>query len=219
MKRTPDMHATLLSDADNTLLRAWRRGELDDAQAEALEARFFLEPGLAEAARADQLIAEGMPAEPIAAPGGVEPRVHPRPRSVLPLLLAAGFGAAAVLPFALRQADPPAAALANVEWVSLDVRRSSDDAPLQVAPRAGAGLVVLEVPAPTEVNGPFRARIIDESGETALEIAGLLAADARLSLAFAREALAPGRYRIEVARGEGAMTSGVPLLIDYRPAR
>lgn len=219
MKRTPDMHATLLSDADNALLRAWRRGELDDAQTEALEARFFMEPGLAEAARADQLIAEGMPAEVIAAPGGVEPRIHPRPRSVLPLLLAAGFGAAAVLPFALRQTDPPAAALANVEWVSLDVRRSSDDAPLQVSPRAGAGLVVLEVPAPTEVSGPFRARILDESGATALEIAGLLAADARLSLAFAREALAPGRYRIEVARAEGTMTSGVPLLIEYRPAR
>lgn len=205
-----------ISDSDNALLRAWRRGELDAAQADAFETRLFLEPDLVEAARLDQALAEGLPA--VAAPAVSAPAARPR-RSAGPwsMLLAAGVGALAVLPFALDGGQPPPA-VGNIEWVSVDVRRSSSSEPLLVAPRANAQLVALEVPAPGDLVGPYTLSLVAmDAGTAALSVDGLQASDGRLSLAFARDALAAGDYRIEVGDAEGRRAAGESLRIRYRP--
>lgn len=208
-----------ISDSDNALLRAWRRGELDPGQTHAFETRLFLEPDLVEAARLDQAMAEAMPAavEPAriaAAPATPRPWRAGGPWS---LLLAASVGALAVLPFALDRGQSPMA-LGNLELISVDVRRSSTSEPLLVAPRAGAQLVALEVPAPGDLVGPYTLSLVTlDAGAAALSVGGLQASDGRLSLAFAREALAAGDYRIEIMGAGGQRADSTSLRIRYRP--
>jgi hypothetical protein len=204
-----------LSSSDNALLRAWRLGQLDPSAADAFETRLFFEPGLAEAARLDQGLAAGL-----AAGAANEPRLSstvPQPNANRPwsMLLAAGLGALAVLPFAGQQSSPTA--VGNIEWVSVDVRRGAEDA-LLVAPRADAELVVIELPAPSAGGGPFDLRLTTlADGQVALSIDGLLASsDGLLSLAMARDALPAGDYRIEIVAADG-IAVGESLRIRYQP--
>lgn len=206
-----------ISTADNLLLRAWRRGELDSTAADALEARLFFEPNLLEAAQLDQQIDPGLNDAHVAAP---QPRRGSAParRSTGPwsMLLAAGVGAMAVLPFVGTSEQAPATR-GNVEWVSLDVRRSASDEALLVAPRADVGMLVMELPAPAAGNGPFTLSLVAApGGERPVQIAGLLPKDGVLSLAFAPGELAAGDYLIEIASTDGA-AAGAALRIRYRP--
>jgi hypothetical protein len=203
-----------LTDSDNALLRAWRRGELDEASRHAFEMRLFLEPTLLEAAQLDQGFEAGLrQGLPVAAndPGIGRPRRWT-------LLAAAAVGALAVLPF-LHMTPPGEPLRGNVEWVTVDVRRSSGASePMLVEPRAATGVVAMELPAPAGA-GPYRARLRGIDGSQAmLDVTGLHAADGVLSLAFARDALPAGTYLIEI-RGGGATDELVaaPLSFRYRP--
>jgi hypothetical protein len=206
------MNATL-SSSDNALLRAWRLGQLDASATDAFEARLFFEPDLAEAARLDQGLAAGLAAanEPRLTAAAPRPGVN-RPWS---MLLAAGLGALAVLPFAGTQSPPEV--IGNVEWVSVDVRRGAENA-LLVAPRADADLVVIELPAPSAGDGPFNLRLMAiADGSAALSIEGLRASsDGLLSLAMARNAVPAGDYRIEIVAADGVL-AGESLRIRYEP--
>lgn len=236
----------MISRSDNLLLRAWRRGELDEASAHAFETRLFFEPWLAEAAETDQAIEAGLQADPcggkgpddlarprapaVAAPtpgapsdpratGGPHPAGATRSRRQPPwaMLMAAGLGAAAVLPFA--QFGPSAPEWrGNVEWVSVDVRRGVADAePLLVAPRASTELVAMELPAPA-ADAPLTVRLLAEHGHPVLELPGLQPVDGIVSLAFPRHALAAGVYRIEFRSGsDGTAVAGPALSFRYRP--
>lgn len=207
-----------LSAQDNALLRAWRLGELDADACRAFEQRLFFEPDLLDAAHADLAIADGL--------GDRSDTVTPvRQGQTIrwwPQLVAAGLGAMAVLPFAWHD-EPPATALsANVEWVSLDVRRGDDArVPLLVQPRATTRLVALEVALPGVQSGSYelRLRAVGDDGDERLhEIADVHAADGMLSLAFARDALPPGTYRIEIRRsGDERLLAVEPPTFRYAP--
>lgn len=233
----------MISRSDNLLLRAWRRGELDEASTQAFETRLFFEPWLAEAAEADQALEAGLrehaalAADEIAqgapsagdAPTAGRPAVAGDQRSARrdqagrsrrqppwAMLLAAGLGAAAVMPFA--QLGPSAPEWrGNVEWVSVDVRRGIADAePLLVAPRASTGLVAMELPAP-DAPAPLTVRLVAEQGGAAFELAGLHPVDGIVSLAFPRDALAAGVYRIEFRGSDDDAVASSELSFRYRP--
>jgi len=218
-----------LSHADNLQLRAWRRGELDPAAAEALETRLFFEPALAEAAAADQLLAAGLQAQAASNDGNSLPKEGARAglqarefgsaqRGPWSLLLAASLGALAVLPFATTTDPLPPSAMANVEWVSVDVRRSSAQDALLIAPRANAQLIVIELAAPDSTPGPFSVNLVPAtSGQSPIRLGRVDANDGVLTLALARDALASGDYRIDIAGSDGNAV-GEPLRIRYQPS-
>lgn len=202
-----------LSEQDNALLQTWRRGELDEAACRAFERRLFFEPDLLDAARTDLAIARGLAdVRQPAAPSAPAPRWWPQ-------LVAAGFGALAVLPLAWRNEAPSPALSANVEWVSLDVRRGdAARLPLLVQPRAGTRLLALEVALPESLNGPYQLRLRCIDDGRMYEIPDAHAADGMLSLAFARDALPPGTYRIEIRRaGEERLLLVEPPTFRYQP--
>jgi len=207
---------TSISNADNLLLRAWRRNELDAVAVDALEARLFFEPDLLAAAQSDQQLTHALASEPSAESALPARSVRRASKQPWSLLLAAGLGALAVLPFVNQ--GPAPTALGNVEWVSVDVRRGSDSEALLIAPSATASLVVIEIPAPANTSGPFTLSLVAApGGERPIVLHGLLATDGRLSLAVPRDALAGGDYRIEVATAEGVVP-GEGLRVRYRPA-
>jgi hypothetical protein len=218
MLRTPPRP---LSDADNRLLQAWRRGDLDAEASHAFETRLFLEPDLLRAAQIDQALADGLRDEAATTTGS-----SPAPRrgdtarrrtvAWTGWALAAGLAGVAVWPM-LGELGVPAP-VGNVEWVSLDVRRGSDDLPL-VAPRAETGLVALELGAPAASGRyavHFRHR---DSGAPALSVSDLTASDGVLSLAFERNALPAGDYVIELRAAEVPATAPAAssLAFRYRP--
>jgi hypothetical protein len=209
------MHGPI-SDSDNLLLRAWRRGELDDATRHAFETRLFLEPTLLEAAQIDQAFDAGIQHTlPRAANESPAPRL--RQRSWPALAAAAAVGALAVLPF-LFLMQPAEELRGNVEWVNVDVRRSTAAEPLLVQPRPATGVVALEVPAPAGVAGPYRARLRGIDGNPAvLDVTDLHPADGVLSLAFSRNALPAGVYAIEISGEAGDSAPAAPLRFRYRP--
>ncbi|MEZ5465843.1 MAG: hypothetical protein R3F22_11615 [Lysobacteraceae bacterium] len=185
-----------LGSEDNRLLQAWRSGELSAAEAEALETRLFFEPELATAASIDQDIQDGF-----AFLERNRPAVRTsRAERLWPLLAAASIGAMAVLvPVAYHgaaQHDP--GIMSNVEWVRLDHVRSSTTAPTLINPSAGAGALVMELPAPGG-EGPFEARIVSDADATLVFTAGdLHPVDGALTLLLPRNALKSGDYRIEL---------------------
>jgi hypothetical protein len=208
------MHGPL-SDTDNLLLRAWRRGELDDAARHAFETRLFLEPTLLEAAQIDQAFDAGINR---ALPGAANevPAPTMRRSSWPALAAAAAVGALAVLPL-MFLAQPPQELRGNVEWVNVDVRRSTSAEPLLVQPRPTTGVVALEVPAPAGSSGPYRARLRGlEGSPVVLDVPDLHPADGVLSLAFSRNALPAGVYAIEISGEDGAAPAAA-LRIRYRP--
>jgi hypothetical protein len=209
------MHGPL-SDADNLLLRAWRRGELDEATRHAFETRLFLEPTLLEAAQIDQGVDAGIRhGLPMAA--NETPAPAPRQRSWPALAAAAAVGALAILPF-MYMMQPTQELRGNVEWVNVDVRRSTTSEPLLVQPRASTGVVALEVPAPAGIAGPYRARLRGIDGSPAvLDVSDLHSADGVLSLAFSRNALPAGVYAVEISGEGGAAAGAAPLRFRYRP--
>jgi len=213
------MSIELLSDQDNLLLRAWRRGELDEAKALEFETRLFFEPALLEAAKLDQALEACFREAPALLAGNASGKTWRRHwERGWPLLLAASVGALAVLPF--RHADVQSPVLGNVEWVAVDVRRNGGtETPFLVAPRDSADLVVIEIPAPRGATGPFRLRLTGlDDRQVALELDKLQAADGVLSLAFTRDALAAGVYRVELAvAGERSAFAPTDLSFRYQP--
>ncbi len=209
-----------ISNADNLLLRAWRRNELDPAAADALETRLFFEPDLLAAAQSDQHLSSALASEAsastqVAAAPMVAKAVPVSNKQPWSLLLAAGLGALAVLPFVNQ--GPAPTAVGNIEWVSVDVRRGSDSEALLIAPRATASLVVIEVPAPADISGPFTLSLVAAAdGQIPIILPGLHATDGLLSLAIPRDALAGGDYRIEVATAAGVV-AGEALRVRYQP--
>ncbi|MBD8525861.1 hypothetical protein [Pseudomarimonas arenosa] len=205
---------TPLSPQDNAAIRAWRRGEMNESEAEAFETRLFLEPELLEAAKLDQQIEHGLRAA-----GNDLLKVKSQPnrliRQALPLALAAGLGALAVLPLsALLQKGPESHA--NVEWVSLDVRRGIADLPL-IAPRADTELVALEIGAPSDAPR-FDVELRDRrSQDLLLSFEALTASDGLISLAFARDALTNGEYRVRVFEQGRRDQAGLELSFRYQP--
>jgi len=208
------MNFPQLSDADNLQLRAWRRGELDADSTRAFETRLFFEPALLDAAQLDQTLAAGIAAQP----GTAEPVVDASRR--LPpwsLLLAAGLGAAAVLPLALPGGSP--GVHANVEFVSVDVRRGSVDL-LQVTPQTTTGMLAMRLPVPEDMRGPVAARLVPlDGGGAVLRVDNLRPQHGMVTLGFAPEAVAAGDYRVELrdARDDGWRDSG--LALSYQPPR
>ncbi len=222
---------TMISHADNLTLRAWRRGELAPADADAFETRLFFEPSLADAATIDLQLADAFAAvcerqtgqDPTYALvaekqllGAATSTVRRHRGNPWSMLLAAGVGALAVLPFARVTLEAPGA-LGNVELVSVDVRRGAEDRGLLVEPRAGTQAVVIEFAAPTANAGPYTVSLVAiDSGETVVSVPGLIDVDGLLSLTFARDALMAGDYRVEIAAAGGAPAASA-LRIDYRP--
>ncbi len=197
-----------LSDQDNRQLRAWRRGELDDAASHAFETRLFLEPDLLRAAQLDQALRDGMADQARAAPRRRLPA-----RALGGLALAAGLAGLAVWPLLPR--SPETLSTGNIEWVSIDVRRGAETQML-VAPRASTRLLALEIPAP-EQGELFDVSLVPQSGgHVPVQISQLSAEDGVLSLAFERGALSEGSYAIEV-RAHGSQDSSAPLSrLDFR---
>lgn len=218
MLRTPPRP---LSDGDNRLLQAWRRGELDDEASHAFETRLFLEPDLLRAAQIDQALADGLRDDTAATTGSSPaPRRSQvrRQRSVAwtGWALAAGLAGVAVWPMLGEQGAPTS--VGNVEWVSLDVRRGSEDLPV-VAPRAETGLVALELGAPSP-SGRYAVHFSHrDSGDPALSVSDLMASDGLLSLAFERNALPAGDYLIELRAADAPATAPAAssLAFRYRP--
>lgn len=217
MLRTPPRP---LSDADNRLLQAWRRGDLDAEASHAFETRLFLEPDLLRAAQIDQALADGLRDDATTTGSSPAPgRSHARRRRTVAWTgwaLAAGLAGVAVWPMLGEQGAP--APVGNVEWVSLDVRRGSDDLPV-VAPRAETGLVALELGAPA-ASGRFAVHFSHrDSGAPALSVSDLMASDGVLSLAFERNALPAGDYVIELRAAEAPATAPAAssLAFRYRP--
>ncbi|HEX5757495.1 MAG TPA: hypothetical protein VFY12_14250 [Arenimonas sp.] len=210
--------STQLSAQDDALLRAWRLGELDADACRAFEQRLFFEPELLDAARADLAITDGLrDRSDTITPVQGAPAIRWWPQ-----LVAASLGAMAVLPFAWRDEAPATALSANVEWVSLDVRRGdAARVPMLVQPRATTRLVALEVALPEVLSGPYqlRLRAIGSGDDDRLhEVADVHAADGMLSLAFARDALPPGTYRIEIRRaGDDRLLTVEPPTFRYAP--
>jgi hypothetical protein len=202
-----------LSAADEALLRAWRRGELDPEASHAFETRLFLEPALLRAAQADQALAAGLAAErPTAASSG-----RGRVAAWTGWALAAGLAGVAVWPL-LSGEDKAGAPHGNVEWVSLDVRRGDDTLPL-VSPRPETRLLALELPAPS-AEGRFAVRLLHRADRRpALQISDLQANDGLLSLAFERQALGAGEYLMELYAADGADDAPplARLAFRYRP--
>ena len=218
MLRTPPRP---LSDADNRLLQAWRRGDLDAEASHAFETRLFLEPDLLRAAQIDQALADGLRDDQASITGGSSAprRSGARRRRTVAWTgwaLAAGLAGVAVWPMLGERGAP--GPVGNVEWVSLDVRRGSDDLPV-VAPRAETGLVALELGAPA-ASGRYAVHFSHrDSGAPALSVSDLMASDGVLSLAFERNALPAGDYLIEL-RAADAPTTTPPassLAFRYRP--
>lgn len=202
----------MLSEQDNRLLRAWRRGELGDEASQAFEVRLFLEPDLLRAAQLDQALGDGL------AENGPAPAIRAqtsRRRALGGLALAAGLAGLALWP--LLPSAPGALTAGNVEWVSVDVRRGQD-APMLVAPRASTQLLAMELPAP-ELGEVFDVVLQPEhGGQAPIHFSQLRADGGVLSLAFERAALDPGVYQLEIRR-HGA-ESGLPasrLSFRYQP--
>lgn len=194
-----------LSDEDNRLLRAWRRGDLDEEASLAFETRLFLEPGLLRAAQIDEAMAGGLGDEAQGRQPGREP-AWPW-KLVAGLALAAGMAGAVLWP--LRQDTPTLLAAGKVEWVSLDVRRGGGE-PMMVAPGPDTRLLALEVPVPGGDDGLYDLSVIPATGGQApIQVSRLSAEQGMLNLAFEREALPPGVYFVEIrAHGE---QEGQPL--------
>lgn len=201
--------APMLSDQDNRLLRAWRRGELDAQASHTFETRLFLEPDLLRAAQLDQALAEGLADAPAARPG----RRRASTRALGGLALAAGLAGLAIWPMLPRTPGP--LSTGNIEWVSVDVRRGAE-APMLVAPRASTRLLAMELPAPGA--GVYDVVLLPaEGGRAPLRISQLTAADGVLSLAFERGALEAGDYRIELRAHGNAGEPLATLGFRYRP--
>lgn len=209
------MTMPILSDRDNQLLQAWRRGELDPAAVGALETRLFFEPELAQAAQLDQALAAGIAALPSSPGESGEPAPQREPR--WPLLLAAGLGAMAVLPLAFH-AIGPAPAHANVEVVSIDVRRGAVPAPATVSPGRGAELVAMRMPAPTGVAAPLSVRFVGADGRQALLVDHLRPDAGSVTLAFAPDALASAVYRVEFRQASEPQWRRSELTFRFEPA-
>lgn len=207
--------STQLSPQDNAAIRAWRRGEMNEIEAEAFETRLFLEPDLLEAAKLDLQLEQGLREVG-------EGALRSRPgigsgliRQALPLALAAGIGALAVLPLsALLRSAPEGHA--NVEWVSLDLRRGAADLPL-IAPRADTELVAVEISAPSGAK-QFDIELRDRrSQDLVLSFDSLTETDGLISLAFDRHALAAGEYRLRVFEHGQRDQAGSELGFRYQP--
>jgi hypothetical protein len=202
----------MLSEQDNRLLRAWRRGELGDEASQAFEVRLFLEPDLLRAAQLDQALAEGL-----ADCGPVPSRrvAASRRRALGGLALAAGLAGLALWP--LLPSAPGALTAGNIEWVSVDVRRGQD-APMLVAPRASTQLLAMELPA------PIGSEVFDvllqaqHGGQAPIHFSQLRAEDGVLSLAFERAALGAGVYQLEIRRhGVDGEPPASRLSFRYQP--
>lgn len=204
-----------LSPQDNAAIRAWRRGEMSEPDAEAFETRLFLEPDLLEAAKLDQQIEIGLQEVGDSALQTKASAGQGLMRQALPLALAAGLGALAVLPLSALMRPAPESH-ANVEWVSLDVRRGVADLPL-IAPRADTELVALEISAPTAAE-QFDVEVRDRrSQDLLLSFDALSESEGLISLAFARDALAPGEYRVKVFDHGQRDSAGTELGFRYQP--
>ena len=206
-----------LNPQDNARVRAWRRGEMTEDEALAFETRLFLEPDLLEAAKLDQQFEQGL--RDIGGKAALGDQHRPGStlmRQALPLALAAGLGALAVLPISalLQQSGPQSHA--NVEWVSLDQRRGLDDTPL-VSPRAETELIALELSAPSAA-ALFDIEVRDRrSQDLMLSFDSLTASEGLLSLAFARGALQSGEYRVRVFEHGQRSEAGLDLTFRDQP--
>jgi len=206
---------SLLSDQDNRLLRAWRRGELDAAAAQDFETRLFLEPDLLRAAELDQGLAQGLAGD--LRTGEQAPRRRRRRfAGALGLALAAGVAGLTVWPMLPQTLSTPAP-MGNVEWVSLDVSRSTAS-PMRVAPRTETRLVAMELGTPTR-EGVYSVDIRHRAdGRPALSVSNLNASDGLVSLAFERSALAAGDYLVELrSPGGGDSPPLRSMAFRYQP--
>lgn len=217
----------MITEQDNALMRAWRRGELDEDTAVAFEQRLFLEPELLRAVEIDQALASGLrqpPPPASAVPASPPPEFAParpqrRRRLPLPLqwALAAGLGAAVVWPWTAEWRAPPPSAL-SVEWVSLAARRGvNEQTVIRVAPSPGIEWVALDLQVGVE--HPIDLAVVSLDGRvSALQVRGLQPRFGAVGVGFARHALAAGSYRLQLADSRnGAPLEGAPLIVDYQP--
>jgi hypothetical protein len=204
-----------LSDSDNRLLRAWRRGELDEDHTQSFEERLFFDPALAEAANIDMALEAGLRASPPLARPTQTP-VRPR-RRLVELLAAAAVGAMAVLPLTMTLApQAPQPAGASIEWVGLSARRDLQSEPQLVAPRAGTGMVAIELAVAAVDGTPVAVRLDGAHGGTVLQAGQLQVRDGAVTFAFARDAVPVGVHSVEVFDLAGNRQQA-PLLIRYQP--
>ncbi|MCK7592496.1 hypothetical protein [Pseudomarimonas salicorniae] len=211
------MPPPVVSEEDNRLLRAWRRGELDEAASSAFEVRLFMEPDLLRAAQADAAFEQAMDEERANPPAVAAKTARRRGqrRAAIGLALAATVAGVAVLPQLLRAPQP--VSTGNVEWVSVDVRRGAEE-PMLVAPRSRTRLLALEVPAPAQGTLFDVALVPDGGGPPPIHLSQLDADQGVLSLAFERAALEPGVYHIEIRpHGEADAEPVSRLAFRYRP--
>lgn len=206
----------MISDQDNRLIRAWRRGELSQDEAMAFEARLFLEPELLQAVEIDQSMAAALShVETRPGPRRLESRARQRVNQGAQLLLAASVGAAVVLPFALDLAGSGPQAQ-GVEWVSVSNRRSASAEPVVLLqPSHGAELIALDIAVMDEA--VVDVELYDLRGvSTGVRAAELEPRDGSVGFAFRRDALAAGDYRIRVSRDGHALASP-EVILRYQP--
>ena len=206
----------MISDQDNRLIRAWRRGELSEDDAMAFESRLFLEPELRQAVEIDQSMAAALShVESRPASRRVESRARQRVNQGAQFLLAASVGAAAVLPFALDLGNAGNHAQA-VEWVSVSNRRSAaTDAVMLLQPAQGTQLIALDIAVTDEQ--PVDVELFDLRGvATGVRAETLSPRDGSVGFAFKREALAAGDYRVRVSRDGHALASP-DVTLRYQP--
>jgi hypothetical protein len=205
------MTAARISDADNQLLRAWRRDALDEAATQALEERLFFEPGLVEAARIDDALADEL--RRTAAPPARRPARLQRP---IELLMAAGLGALAVLPFVGTE-RPNQQVTGNIEWVSISPMRSTTAEPMLVVPRTGTDLLAFEVAAASPDGTRVSAWIQRDDGTKVLDVDGLHVREGAVTFVVGRNALAGGVHLIGIVEAGASAPLQPKLSIRYVP--
>lgn len=205
----------MISDQDNQLIRAWRRGELSDSDALKFEARLFVEPELLHAVEIDQSMAAALNegAQPVPAGPPVRRRRH-RLAPSAQLLLAASVGAVAVLPF-VTDRDAPEPVAQGIEWVSVSNLRATVDAVLTLQPDPAVALIALDLAV--EGQAPIDVELVDLRGvSTGVHIKNLLPRDGAVGFAFQRHALSAGDYRIRLSR-EGRGEVAPDVVLRYQP--
>lgn len=206
----------MISDQDNRLIRAWRRGELSQDEALAFEARLFLEPELLQAVEIDQSMAAALShVETRSGSRRLETRSRSRVNQGAQFLLAASVGAAAVLPFALDLGESGPQAQA-VEWVSVSNRRSvSAESVVLLQPSPGTELIALDIAVADD--GTVDVELYDLRGvSTGVRAHDLAPRDGSVGFAFRRGALAAGDYRVRVSRDGHALASP-EVILRYQP--
>lgn len=204
----------MISDRDNQLIRAWRRGELSESDAMQFEARLFVEPELLQAVEIDQSMASALNQGSHAVPALAPARRRRRMAQGAQLLLAASVGAVAVMPFMSDQsARQPAAQ--SIEWVSVSNMRATSDAVLVLQPDPEIDLIALDVAV--EGQAAIDVALVDlRGGETGVHAEQLLPRDGAVGFAFQRHALPPGDYRLRLSR-EGRGQVAPDVVLRYQP--